>query len=184
MRSPAEGVAYIYEMEQKIEELEGQLAFAKALKRKAETEVVPELFDRADVVKTETEAGVAATKKLYVEGSLPKAGERDTPEEAAEKESRRQRAIAWATANGWGPFIKRSVILAFDKGDEEGAEQVLRFVRGMNSCQPTIKVDEGIHAQTLQSQARKRLEQGLDLPLDDLGLTALTAVKITKRPKK
>lgn len=184
IRTPAEGVAYLIQVEREIKDLEARLKDAKARERKVETELLPALFDVADVVELELPSGAKAKKNLYIEGSLPHAGDKDPPDVAAAKEAKRAAAIEWASSPevGWGEFVKTTVRLEFGKGDQEGAKRVLDFVRGWNDIQPVIKTDEGIHAMTLQSQAKKRLTAGKSLPLDALGLTALTAVKLTKRP--
>ncbi len=183
-RTPAEGVDYLFRVEQEITALEDQLARAKGAKYRLETSVLPELFDNHDEVAVTSSAGVSAKKGLSVTGSLPKVGEKDTPEEAQANLAKREAAIALAdTAYGWGPFIKSTVTAAFDKGDRAGALALMEYAQKMNSGQPVTKLEEGIHASTLQAQVRKRIEAGKDVDTEALGITALTAVKLTKRPK-
>lgn len=186
LTSTAQAADFLYQTERAIKDAELHLKGLKEIHRRVSVDVLPNLMDRDDLVKFETPSGVGIKKGLLIEGSLPKPGEKDSPEEAQEKLAKRQAALAWATSPevGWGPFVKDTVVLEFDKGDSEQADKVLDFVRGFNQGQPKVKREQSIHAQTLQSQARKRLEQGLGVPLDDLGLTALTGVKITKRPKE
>jgi hypothetical protein len=184
LRSPAEAVEFLATMDRLISSIEADLEEHKRARRMVAVDLAPQLFDVADVVEVTLPSGLKAKKGLHIEGSLPKPGDKDPPEAVQEKLAKRDKALAWAQANGWGPFVKDTIVLEFDKGDSAAADKVVDFVRGFNSGQPKMKRDQGIHAQTLQSQARKRLEQGLDLPLEDLGLTALTQVKITKRPKE
>lgn len=186
LRTPAEGVAYLVQVDREISDLEAKLKDAEARQKRAQEEVLPDIFDRFDTVEETIGNGARAKKSLFVVGSLPKAGEKDSPEDAAAKEIRRQRAIEWASTPevGWGPLIKTTVSIQFDKGEHEFVERLLTTIRGWNDVQPVVKVDEGIHAMTLQAQVRKRLKEGKAVPLDDLGITALTGVKLTKKPKE
>lgn len=180
--TPTEGVDFLDQLAKQQVELETQLAATKALRHEAQTVQLPELFDRFEMPEVTSNSGAKAIKKLDVSGSLPKVGEKDTPAEAAENKRRREAAIVLADSEyEWGPFIKSKVTAQFDKGDREKALAAYRLLRGDNSA--VVDIDEGIHAQTLCAQVRKRLSEGKSVALDVLGVTAIPSVLLTKKSR-
>lgn len=178
--TPAKGVDFLADVDRQQKLLEQQLAETKSLRHKLETEFLPSLFDRFEQPEATSNSGAKAEKKLYVTGSLPKVGEKDTPEEAAENERRREAAIAQAVAYNWEPFIKTTVTVEFDKGDRAKAIELYnRLRRESNSA--VIEIDEGIHHTTLQAQVRKRIREGKAVALDVLNVSAGPAVKLVQK---
>jgi hypothetical protein len=80
---------------------------------------------------------------------------------------RKPKAIAWLDANGQGGIVRRNVIIAFNKCDEDKVEKLLRLIgRGW----PSFKVELDVHAATVKSLVKERLAAGLDVPLDIFGV--------------
>lgn len=166
-------------MDRQEQELERQLKETKQLRNKLETETLVELLDKFEQPEVVTSTGAKAKRKLHVVGSLPKVGDKDTEAEAAENRRKRSKAIEVAEGYGWQPFIKSTVQAAFDKTDRDKAVELYNEIR-RNSNSADVSIDETIHPMTLQAQVRKRIQAGLDVQLDALGVTAMAAVKLVK----
>jgi hypothetical protein len=182
IKTPAEGVAtlgYLADLEW---EYEYGLKEIGKLRHELETQKLVELFDDAGMTGSHSFGDLTVKKGLDVTGSLPKPGEKDSEEVASAKLAKRLAALDWLHANGYGPMIKASVTLEWDKGDAHKADAVVEQYRGDNSVK--MKRTDDIHASTLKSQARKRYESGLETPFDTLGITILPAVLLTKKPNR
>jgi hypothetical protein len=182
VRTPAEGVALLAEIDLQETYLEQAAKKLSKVRHELETIKLPELFADAGMAEMTLPDGTKAKSGLDITGSLPKPGDRDTPEEASAKLAMRIAAMEWANANGWGPFIKSSVTAEWDKGDSAKADALVEQLRGDNSVK--LKRTDDIHASTLKSQVRDRIKKGLPTPLDILGVTVLPAVLLTKKPKQ
>jgi hypothetical protein len=80
---------------------------------------------------------------------------------------RKPKAIAWLDANGQGGIVKRNVVIAFNKCDEEKVAALLRLIK---KGWPNHKVDLDVHAATVKSLVKERLAAGLEVPLDVFGV--------------
>lgn len=178
--TPSQGVDFLARLADQEAAQEAQLSATKKLRSELETNVLVELFDRYEHVNVQTTSGNRAERKLWVTGSLPKVGEKDTPEEAIRNRARREEAIRLASEEyEWNPFIKTSITIEFDKGDRQKAlDLYAKLRREDNSAE--IAIDETIHPMTLQAQVRRRLREGKDVKLETLGITALSQVKLKK----
>jgi len=150
-------------IEDSMEALNARLKDASAEKNRLETEVLPSLFAEAGLRTIQTTHGATIGLRLIVSGSLPK--ERDA----------RDAAVAWLAANGCGDLLSCEVTAKWARGDRETALEHFNALRRVNSAAVTL--DEGIHAQTLQAEVRRRIVGGEPVPLDLLGVTALTRAK-------
>lgn len=179
--TPGQGVDTLLQAEKDVKTLEEELAKAKAYKRELETAVLPDVFGAAEQKEATSTSGAKAKFGLLITGSLPKVDEDASEEEQALQAQAREEAIKLADSYGWGPLIKSTVTAAYDKGDREKALELYQKLRGDNSV--ILKIDESIHAMTLASQVRKRIQEGKAVNSAALGLTVMTAVTLTKRPK-
>lgn len=178
----AQGVMELVLAEIEVDRIEALLAAAKKVVLDLERHKLPAIFDDAGEVETTLPDGTKAKKSMRIEGSLPRPDDKETPAQQAAKVELRAKALAWASAAGWDPFIKCKIVTEFDRGDAEKARELAaQLQRDNNSA--VVTMTEDIHHSTLKAQARIRILQGKDIPLETLGLTALTAVKITQRPK-
>lgn len=177
--TPAKGVDFLADIDKQEALLEQQLKETKALRLRLETEVLVELFDKFEQPNATSNSGAVAKKSMRVRGSLPKVGEKDTPEEARLHKEQREAAIQLALTYGWSPFIKTEVTGSWDKGDREKAIAFYNHLRGDNSVEADIT--EGINPMTLQAQVRKRIREGKSVKLDVLGVTASPAVTLVKK---
>lgn len=169
--------------EKEVERLEQLLAAAKAEVNRLEQKELPELFDEAEESAVELPGGLKAKQKLKVIGSLPKVDSKADHQTQLQQQANRDAAFAWLDEQGYGPNIKHTVTAEFDKGDAAKAKELFETIRrGSNSAAVGLKED--IHPQTLFAAMRRRVEEGRAVPLETLGLSVITVVEITKRPKE
>lgn len=181
--SIAQGLAALREAERQVERAEEYLAKAKERVRLLEQVELPALFDEAETYEVELPNGLKGKQKLKVIGSLPKVDPKADHETQVAQARARDLAFDWLSQNGYGPLIKCTVMAEFDKTDRDAAIAMYTEMRAMtNSADVTLKED--IHPQTLGAQMRRRTEEGKDVPLDKLGLSVITVVELTKRPKE
>lgn len=178
--TPGQGVDILLQAERDVDTIQEQLDLAKAYKRELETQILPDIFGASEQKRAESSSGAAALMGLHVEGSLPKVDEKAPEAEQALQRQAREAAIELANDYGWGPLIKSTVTFQWDKGDREKAIETFNNMRDNSVVK---KIDESIHAMTLASQVKNRLREGKAVDTKTLGLTVLTAVKLTKRPK-
>src|SRR5687768_14394689 len=134
--TPAKGVDFLAALDAQETELERQLKATKALRHTLETETLVELFDRFEQPEALSNSGAKAARALLVLGSLPKVGDKDTPQEAAHNAERRRAAIALAEEYEWQPFIKTEVTGKWDKGDREKAVAFYNLMRRPSRGRP------------------------------------------------
>lgn len=180
--TPAQGVDFLAEVDREEDKLEAQLKALKTLRHELETVVLVELFDKYEQPEATSNSGAKAKRGMKTAGSLPKVGDKDTPEEARLHKRQREEAIAIAESYGWQPFIRTTVSAEYDKGDQEKARAAFRLLQQDNSA--VVDMHEDINHMTLGAQARQRLREGKDVALDKLGLVILPAVLLTKRKDK
>lgn len=178
----ADGLAALYLAEKAIKRAEAALDAAKEHKRQLEQIELPRLFDEAEAGEFETPDGIKGKRTLIATGSLPKIDPKADLETRLAQKSARDAAVKWLDQNGYGPLIKCTVEAEYDKGDAEKAREVYNRLRGDNSA--VVSLTEDIHPMTLQSQMRKRIEEGKDVPMELLGISVVSGVKLTKRPKE
>lgn len=180
--TPGQGVDILLQAEKDVDAIQEQLDLAKAYKRELETQILPDIFGSTEQKRAESASGAAALMGLSVEGSLPKIDEKSPEDQQALQRQAREAALALADEYGWGPLIKSTVTASWDKGDRQKAiDHYNNLRRADNSV--VLKIDESIHASTLAAQVKNRLREGKAVDSKTLGLTVLTAVKLTKRPK-
>jgi hypothetical protein len=151
--------------------LETQEALAEDLRRRLHelrTKALPEAMlaagvDRFRCAETGTEARIA----FECSGAL------------GEDPAERDRKLDLLIANGADEIVKTEVTATFNKDEFQKAMALLGELqrRGL----PTI-IKRNIHPMTLKAWVKERMEEGADLPLDDIGLWYGQIAKI-KRPK-
>jgi hypothetical protein len=126
--------------------------------------------------------GAKAKRTTLIEGSLPKPGPKKSPEENVQLSAKRKEAFDWLIANDCGPLIKCDIVVHHDKGEHETALRMYEEIKRMSNSADVALVED-IHPQTLQAEVRRRLVKGEAVPTELLGITALPAIKLTKKPK-
>lgn len=182
-RSVAEGVQALVDADRAVDAAEAALAAAKLVKRELQTIELPEIFAQAGEMEVTLPNGAKAKLGTMIEGSLPKVDEKAPQDQQLLQEQARRDAIEWLDANGCTDLMKCEVRAAYAKGDADKARKAAAELQ-RNDNSAVVKLIEDIHPQTLQAEARRRLTAGKPIPLATLGLVALPAVKLTKKPKE
>jgi hypothetical protein len=76
-------------------------------------------------------------------------------------------AVAWLNAHGAGSIVKHEVTLRFGKGEEQRQAEALGVLREHHFA-PSDKMS--VHPQTLGALVREKLAEGVELPLELLGI--------------
>ena len=81
---------------------------------------------------------------------------------------RKLEAFAWLTKNGHGALIKHTVEVAFNRGQEKQAEDLLKELTGRENAgvRRTMKVEPA----TLTAWVKSQLEEGTSIPHDLFGV--------------
>lgn len=147
-----------------IDELEHELKALKAHRKNLSDKIMLDLMLDCGV-ESITRNNVEFSIKEYVSGSIPN----DIHD--------KQRAFAWLEEHGVGELIKNVVSVQFPKGDNDRASDAIELLRDLG-CSP--QREQSVHPMTLKKFARERLEDGLPINLDILGLYAGQTVKFKK----
>lgn len=182
------GIIALVDADRLVDDLEAQLSAANKALYELRTVTLPMIFADADAMEQTVGgegpyAGAKAKVGTMITGSLPRVDEKNdtTPEMVAAKEARRSAAIAWLVENGCEALIKCDVVVKYDKGDADKARKLAADIQRQDNSAHVI-VKEDIHPQTLQAEVRRRLLAGKAVPVETLGIVALPAVSLTKKP--
>lgn len=162
-----------------------------------------ELQNKKDKLKADTTANNILMEKLRggpgQEGELPQAMQEaqveeltlqdgtkilvdkilDMPSMAADSE-KRQPVIDWLEANGHGGMVKNVVTVYFEKGDPKAAilDRVVKALR--------LQADKfaAVHSGSLKSLITTLLEEGKDVPMEELGISQYHRSEVKKAKVK
>lgn len=149
--------------EAKVVQLETELEAAKRdLATIAETRI-PELMEELGMEDFTTTSGLKVVAKPTLVGSLPKGG--------------REAALAWLREHELGGIIKTNVVVPFSKGDDNDAREFVEELEGEGVAAQLVS---DVNHMTLKAQAKKLLEDGVDVPLEKLGLHRKTVAKVSQ----
>ena len=101
--------------------------------------------------------------------------ERDETLRAGISQERMPAAVAWLNSVGFGSIVKRHVGVDFGKGEEQKAAESIDTLRNAGFT-PTDKMS--VHAMTLQSAVKEMLSEGIEVPMDLLGVHITNKVKM------
>jgi len=90
----------------------------------------------------------------------------------------RPAVIAWLEREGHDDIIKDTVTALFNKGEGAKAEELLQTAAGFTAA---VDRDRSVNAQTFAALLRECMENGTDVPLDELGVFVQREAKL-KRP--
>lgn len=94
----------------------------------------------------------------------------------------REIVISWAKQNGHGGAVKGEVTVNIPVGKEELADEVLKFATETHGLQ--AKKFETINSQTLKKLLNDLLEDGADVPLDQIGAFVFRKAEVLKAKEK
>ena len=90
-------------------------------------------------------------------------------------EARKEAAHHWLEENGHGGMIKREITVAFNREQEDAANDLRSDLK---KKYPGVKTKKAVHAGTLKAWAAKQLEKGANLPMELLGIHTQGTVEI------
>jgi hypothetical protein len=130
-----------------IAEIESTLRGAQAREKALAETAIPELMDRLEIDHFRTRSGLEIEIVDQVFASI--------------SEANREAALAWLEENGHGGMIKRNVVVAFSKGEEVRAGAMAQALADEGFA---VKQDRSVNAATLKAWARRRVEEGEEIP--------------------
>lgn len=154
-------------VDERLAQLADEAAALAAQKNALETVILPDLFSQAGVTEVRTDSGAKAKMGLVASGSLPK------------DEAKRKQAIAWLVENGYGEIIEAKVVASWSRGDRDKAEGLFEQLKSDNSVK--LSLDDSVNHMTLGKLAKERVQQGLEVPLDTLGVNVISRVRFTSK---
>lgn len=141
---------------------------------------LPEAMLAAGVTEFKLPDGTKASLSFAADGAL---GSPQTEEEHREKE----RKLDLIEEHGGGEIIKFTVEVQFPKELAKHARALVKRIdewcKGHGLKGIGISIQRTIHHQTLKKWIKDRMEDGAELPLNDLGIWYGQIGKITGRPK-
>lgn len=132
--------------------------------RQIAEEQLPELFEQVGMEELKTRSGLPLKLKNKVFTNISK--------------GRKPNAIAWLDANGQGGMVKRSVIIDFDKTQED---KVMALLRLIGKGWPNNRTELDVHASTVKAFVVRQLAEGQEIPLDIFGVHCVNVVEITSK---
>lgn len=147
--------------EREVEDAERALAAANAKLDDLANRQIPELMDSVGMKELKTRSGLKVIIRETIRASI--SGER-APE-----------AFAWLRDHNHASLIKRVISVAFGRGEDTKAADIVAAVEALG-VHPDNK--ESVHPQTLSAFVKEQLEEGVDVPMDLLGVFRQRVSKI------
>lgn len=144
-----------------ITELETKLKELNRQKSEIQERLLPDLFDATGQKELRTLSGVKLVYSIKPHHNVTKAN--------------KAAAMKWLDEHGFGGMIKRTVVAAFNKGEEEAAAKALGMLgeAGFDTRQ-----DQEVAAATLGALIRRELEEGHTIPEDIFGIYKQRIVEV------
>ncbi len=156
----------LIQLRTKVEDLEAQLATAKADVRRVEQEDLPDLMQELGLETFRLTSGETIEVKPEVDCSST--------------EEKRRAAHDWLSANGFGGLIKTEVVVTFGRGEHDEAEGFAKEVAEQGKAPAVV---ERVHPSTLKSFVKEQMAAGKPVPFDLFGVFPYNKVKISSAKK-
>lgn len=171
---PANSAGKIDDLQEALEEaieveemIQAQTEMLETLRKRnhhLRSKTIPELMTELQMDKV-TFRGYEVASAELVTGSLPK---------DPEKRAGALKHLAELGAEG---LAKTTVSVQFGKGDEQGARAAFSKLKAEGL---PVKMEQDVHAQTLQAFVRKRLKDGEEIDPERLGIFVSPMVRLKK----
>ncbi len=129
-------------------------------------EQLPELFEQVGMEELRTRSGLPLKLKNKVHTNISR--------------GRKPKAIAWLDENGQGGMVKRSVIIDFDKTQQDKVDNLLKLI---GKGWPNNRTELDVHASTVKAFVVRQLDAGKKIPADIFGIHCVDVVEITSSKK-
>lgn len=156
----------MHDIDKQIAEADLSVRKLREAHRQIAEEQLPELFEQVGMAELKTRSGLPLKLKNRVHTNISK--------------GRKPNVIAWLDANGQGGMVKRSVIIDFDKTQEEKVKALLRLI---GKGWPNNRTELDVHASTVKAFVVRRLAEGKKIPLDVFGVHCVDVVEISSSKK-
>jgi hypothetical protein len=140
------------QLERDIAKMSEQLAALGARHRAVSEVEIPEAMTALGVSEFKLTDGSKITIKPFYSGSL------------AQTNPRREEAFSWLKEHGHDDIIKNEVVVAFGRGEDNEAAELVRVLRDEMKLSP--QQDKSVHGSTLKAFIKEQVEAGKALPLD------------------
>ncbi len=150
--------------ELEVAKIEEQLKKAKAAVTELAEKDIPELMDSLGVAEFKTTAGFKIKITETIRASIPDAN--------------KPAAMAWLDAHGHGGLIKRSIVVAFDREQQEAAQELQAE---LETKFENVKSDLKVEPSTLRAFIGEQLEKGEPIPLQLFGAWQQRIAKIATK---
>ncbi len=149
-------------IEAEIKGLEVQMDRKRSELKEIAERQIPELADSLNIAEFRTASGLKIEIAETIRASIPVA--------------LAQSAYAWLRERGHSAMIKRTLSLAFGKGEDEKAEKLKAQLTA-----DSFELDDktAVNAQSLAAFVREKLRNGEEIPLDLFGVHRQRVSKIT-----
>lgn len=163
-------------LEARAETLKEELEQIQTRKLELQHRVIPEFFGKLEIDNIGLEdAGVDVMVGPYYKANIA----------ADWDEARRKRAFAALDQLGGGDLIRASVVVTFGRDEFEEAKKLVELLKTRwplaNSHPP--RMDMTVPWNSLTAFVREQHEDGVALPLEDLGAVVGRAAKVKKRKR-
>lgn len=140
---------------------------------------LPQAMLAAGVTNFTDEEGIKVSLDLAVDGAL---GPANTPEERDAREAK----LDLIEEHGGGEITKLALVVEFPKEQHAAAalarKKIMEWLEAQKLTGVTVSTNRSIHHQTLKKWIKEKMEAGVELPLEALGVWYGQMGKI-KRPK-
>lgn len=149
--------------EAEVARLQEELAKAQQRLRDVSEFKLPELMEELGMDEFKTRSGLRVKVEEKLRGNLSKA--------------RKPRAVEWLDGHGGSALVKRLFTIKFDKGEEAWAK---KFAADLKKRKKPVRceITEDVNTNTFVAHCRRLLEEGEDVPLEDLGLYRQRVAKV------
>lgn len=140
---------------------EKELTQAKEQLRILSEQVIPDLMEEVGMEEFKTSSGLHLKVKDVLKASL-------TKEKAPE-------GVAWLEEHGFGNIVKRELVAAFNKNEEEKAREFAKLAQEKNFM---VAIEASVHWQTLTSFVKEQMAKGEEVPEELFGVVQFKQTKV------
>jgi len=152
----------LQEADLEVAKAEEALRKAKKVQTDLAEHQIPEKMDEIGMDNFTTKSGFQISVKETIRASIPAA--------------RKAEAFQWLEEHGHGGLIKRTVVVGFDRDEEEKATELRA---GLEAEFENVKTDKKVEPSTLRAFIAERLKLEEDIPLPLFGAFRQRKAKVT-----
>lgn len=142
---------------------EEELKAAKAEVTRLSENVIPPIMEKLGIAELKMDDGAVVTVGEEMQGR--------------QLTGKHVAALKWLRDNDLGGLIKTEVVVPFAAGSEGDADQLIERLQGED-----IAASKGVvvNAASLKASIKRKLEEGVDVPVDTLGIHQKTVTKVKR----